>query len=131
MVGALETPAEKLAAIKADKLGDWAAFTTWLTSEYDAEELADFHFDDEEDLDIYAKFRAVTSAARHKEAAQKRQAAAAAAMGAKRAPKEQVEVNRALGQKAAAEERLRLDGRWPPRRDPMLIVPRPEHAWVY
>ena len=49
---------EKLAAIRADKLGDWDAFNAWLRAEYDASDLAEFTFEDEEDLEIYNDFRA-------------------------------------------------------------------------
>ena len=43
---------------QANKLGDWDDFNAWLRTEYDAEDLAEFNFDEEEDLDIYNDFRA-------------------------------------------------------------------------
>jgi hypothetical protein len=49
---------EKLAAVKADKLGDWDEFNAWLRMEYDADDLDEFTFDEKEDLDIYLDFRA-------------------------------------------------------------------------
>ena len=55
---ALPGYAEKLAAVKANQLGDWDAFNEWLRKEYDAEDLAEFTFEDEEDLEIYNDFRA-------------------------------------------------------------------------
>lgn len=59
---ALSGYAEKLEAIKANKLGDWDAFNEWLRSEYSAEDLAEFTFTDPEDLDIYTDFRAKRAA---------------------------------------------------------------------
>jgi len=50
--------AEKRAAVKANKLGDWDEFNVWLHAEYEAEDLADFTFEDEDDLEIYMHFRA-------------------------------------------------------------------------
>ena len=49
---------ERLAAIKANKLGDWEEFNAWLRTEYDEEDLAEFTFEDEEDIEIYTDFRA-------------------------------------------------------------------------
>lgn len=49
---ALPGYSEKLAAIRADRLGDWDAFNAWLRAEYDPSDLADFTFEDEEDLDL-------------------------------------------------------------------------------
>ena len=43
---------------QADKLGDWEGFNEWLRAEYDAEDLAEFTFEDEDDLDIYLHFKA-------------------------------------------------------------------------
>jgi len=60
-------PSAKLAAIRENQLGDWAAFNAWLRTEYDADELADFAFDDEEDLQIHTKFYAVRAAERQKQ----------------------------------------------------------------
>jgi len=49
---------EKLAAIKANELGDWDEFNEWLRAEYDETDLEEFTFEDEDDLDIYMHFRA-------------------------------------------------------------------------
>lgn len=43
---------------QANELGDWDAFNAWLSAEYDEADLADFTFEDEEDLDIYLDYRA-------------------------------------------------------------------------
>ena len=56
------TTAEKLAAVRADKLGDWEAFNVWLRATYDADELAELTMEDEEDIEVYDKFRAVREA---------------------------------------------------------------------
>jgi len=70
---ALSTYSEKLVAIKTNKLGDWEAFNEWLKKEYDAEELAEFHFEDDEDLEIWEKFSAIQHAEKQKAARQKQQ----------------------------------------------------------
>ena len=44
--------------VQANRLGDWDEFNAWLRTEYDAEDLAEFNCDEEEDLDIYKDFRA-------------------------------------------------------------------------
>jgi hypothetical protein len=44
--------------VQANRLGDWDEFNAWLQTEYDAEDLAEFNCDEEEDLDIYKDFRA-------------------------------------------------------------------------